>query len=376
VQDQSAEWSLIDHIPDQIVILGQSGQILAANKAWTDFGRENGIPADYSWIGVNYLDVCDKAGDYAFGGVKYVAEGLRSILSGKLKKFEQIYPCHSSTESRWFNLQVVLLYGHPRARLMVQHIELDHSDGAPGTANLGMVNHLAAALAHEINQPLSAALNWMGALRATLHKSEIQPEPKFNRFIESAIEEVKFASAIVRDLRKFVARSEIDASLVSINGLIERAVTTIKPAADRAKVTIALSLAPDLPGVWADGVQIQQVVINIVRNAIEALEKMAERRVRIATLLVANDMVEVSIHDSGPGISEEILKSAFQPFVSTKKSGLGLGLSISQTIIQNHGGQISVSSDENSGSTFRFKLPIADREQKISQSIQALRADR
>ena len=157
-------------------------------------------------------------------------------------------------------------------------------------------------------------------------------------------------------MRDFVARGETERRVESIQKLIEEASALALVGAKELGVRVRFKFESTLDLVLADRVQIQQVMLNLLRNAIEAMSGSPRRELLISTELVGEDMVEVKVADTGPGISPEIASRLFQPFVTTKSQGMGIGLSISRSIIESHGGQISAEPNVGGGTVFRFTL--------------------
>lgn len=217
---------------------------------------------------------------------------------------------------------------------------------------------MAATLAHELAQPLNAAGN---AIDATLRM--LQPLPASSvrdarRGLQMAANSVSRASEILRRLRSFVSKGRIEAETQDIQALIADAAVLVFPQAQRAGVEIRFELDPRVRWVQADPVQVQQVLINLIRNAIEALAAAEEKRIIVSTRAGRPGEIEIAVEDSGPGFSgapEEV----FAPFRSTKDGGLGLGLSISRTIVQAHDGRMEAARSESGGALFRFTLPRA-----------------
>ena len=167
------------------------------------------------------------------------------------------------------------------------------------------------------------------------------------------------AGAVVRSLREFTERGDTERSVENINAVVEEicALAMLGSATDR--IGLELNLAADLPLVLIDHVQIQQVVLNLVHNSIDALSGCETRTITVATV-PQSDMVEVVVSDNGPGLPEEVRERVFEPFVSTKPDGIGIGLSICRTIVEAHGGKIAVDAGTKIGTGFRFSVPVFD----------------
>ncbi len=170
------------------------------------------------------------------------------------------------------------------------------------------------------------------------------------------------AGEIIRRLRDFVARGETERRIESLPKLIEEASALALVGAKEHGVSVRYAIDPEVDLVLADRVQIQQVVLNLIRNAIDAMEGAPVRRLTIAAKRSGAGECEIGVADTGPGISAEVADQLFQPFVTTKHSGMGVGLSISRTIVEAHGGRIRAESNADGGATFRFTLRTVAKE--------------
>jgi two-component system sensor kinase FixL len=229
-------------------------------------------------------------------------------------------------------------------------------------SRLTTLGEMASALAHELNQPLSAIANYMKGSRRLLESRSDQESIMIREAMDQAAQQSLRAGQIIRRLRDFVARGETEHRIESLPKLLEEASALALVGAKDRGVRVAYAFDPALDSVLADKVQIQQVVLNLVRNAIESMEKADRRNLTICTERGNDDMAIVKIIDTGTGIAPEIADQLFQPFISTKSQGLGVGLSISRTIVEAHGGQISAEPNPGGGTVFRFTLRTVSQE--------------
>lgn len=223
-------------------------------------------------------------------------------------------------------------------------------------SRLSAMGQLASSLAHELNQPLTAVVNYSEAARHMMTTST-PPVAKIADFLEKIAAQAERAGQIIRRLRGHVEKSEVERAPESLAAVVEEASSLATVGAKVDGVRVTYELAPDLPLLRIDKIQIQQVVVNLVRNAIEALRGSARREVTIRTTAAENGQQEVTVADTGPGLPAEIAENLFKPFTTTKKDGMGIGLSISQTIIDAHGGRIWAEPNPGAGTIFRFRLP-------------------
>ncbi|MGY6518263.1 MAG: sensor histidine kinase [Lysobacteraceae bacterium] len=224
------------------------------------------------------------------------------------------------------------------------------------TSRLMSVGEMSATLAHELNQPLSAIVNYLnGSLRMLAQSG---PAP-VHTAVEAAREQALHAAGVVARVREFVKAREPRRSEQPIADIAERVVRLLALEADRYRVRLGLAIAPDLPAVWGDRVMLEQVLLNLVKNAMEALADAPERRVEVAARLTLDGEVEVRVSDTGPGVDSETQAVLFTAFGSTKAEGLGIGLSICRSIIEYHGGRLFHEPRAGGGSVFGFTVPVA-----------------
>ena len=259
--------------------------------------------------------------------------GDRHLFTGFIRDLTE----RQSTEQRLQELQAELLH----------------------VSRVSAMNQMASALAHELNQPLSAITNYMNAALRTLSAgSDAGQIGRAREMMEKANAQTVRAAQIIQRLRSFIEKKETVRTSENLNKVIEEALALglVGVADNTARVRVVL--APDLPSVTIDKIQLQQVLINLIRNAVEAMQGQPGRELIVATQ-ASDDVVQVSVLDSGPGLSEEVSRRLFQPFVTTKENGMGLGLTICQSIIEGHGGRIWATKRDGGGAAFHFRLPAS-----------------
>ncbi len=237
-------------------------------------------------------------------------------------------------------------------------------------SRLSEMGQIAASLAHEVNQPLAAIMNYAQAAQETIRQNDAAQisQASGNSRISEILSKISVQSGraadIIKRLRAFIEKRSVERHLENLNALIEEALALalVGPAGRGVRVRTALSLGN--PMVFVDRVQIQQVLVNLVRNAIDSMEGLDRREISIASFIEENQTMRVSVSDIGRGISEDIGARLFMAFVSTKEHGMGVGLSICKAIIDDHDGRIWFTAGEGGGTVFHFTLPLAGTEKK------------
>lgn len=229
-------------------------------------------------------------------------------------------------------------------------------------ARLSTMGELATGIAHELNQPLCAISNFALGCNRRLQSGKFQA-PELQSALQQIADQAARAAEIIRRLRRFVSKQTPQRSIVDLNALIREVIQLVAREIREREITVTLELIDTSSVVQADSIQIQQVVLNLIRNAYEAMQTTAPpRRLTIKTDPAVSTMVQVSVRDNGPGIACGDLERVFDSFYSTKREGLGVGLSISRTIIESHEGQLWAVPGIENGAEFCFTLPVAAEE--------------
>ena len=275
-----------------------------------------------------------QVGEFAFAGSRYFTGFVRDLTE------------RQEAERRIQDLQAELLHA----------------------SRLSVMGQMASTMAHELNQPLTAVMNYLEAGRQLIATGMGGPE-RVSEMMEKAIAQAQRAGEVIRQLRGFVSKGETERRIQNLNQLVEEALALALVGARQRGVRASLELDHSLPPVFVDHVQIQQVVLNLVRNAVEAMEEVERRELTIGTRAIPEQgMAEVIVADTGPGIAPELADRLFQPFVTTKATGMGLGLSICREIVEAHDGRLSAAPGPSGGTVFRVTLPIARPEEAVDAS--------
>jgi two-component system sensor kinase FixL len=231
-------------------------------------------------------------------------------------------------------------------------VELEH------VARLNIMGELAAGIAHELHQPLTAITNYVQTARDLLEEAEGAGLQTVYEAMDRAVDQCQRAGQVIRRLREFMGKGETRRGLQDINTVIEESAALALVGATENGLELKLELDRGLPAVFVDKIQIQQVVANLIKNALDAMERSQNRQLTLRTSRHGGDAVEVEISDTGPGIAANVADRLFEPFVTTKPQGMGIGLSICRSIIEDHHGHLVANANEDGGATLRFTLPI------------------
>lgn len=236
-------------------------------------------------------------------------------------------------------------------------------------SRLSAMGTMAATLAHEVNQPLTAISSYGDAASSLLEGSGKLDRKNLREAVYEMAKQAVRAGNIVRRLREFVSRGEIEKTIEDLPKLINEASSLALVGTRQKGIECHFQFGVGATPVLADRIQVEQVLVNLMRNAVEAMSDSVKRQLTIETRVFDSEMVEVSVRDTGPGIAPEIMDHLFETFNSTKQSGMGIGLSICRTIVEAHGGSIFARPMRGGGTEFVFTLPralLADAEARVT----------
>ena len=369
--------AVLASVPAQVAVLDRDGTVMAVNDRWrTPDGAASGDPVLRAGVGKSLTAILAGSDQLTEAD----ARGLTAALSGVLERRQQDaiveYGWGVGVDQRWSQVLIQPL-DRAESGAVIAHVdvscrkraELEVQRALHQLAHLNMLagmGELVGSVAHEVCQPLAASLSNAQALRRMMATSRHDPD-EIPQILDDIIAQNRRASDVLLRLRKTVIKEQSDQASVDLNLLVEDTMRLVSDQAARLGVRLALQLSPGLPTVRGDRVQLQQVIVNIVLNAVHATADRASATgprpvpptggmVRLETACTPRD-VRLTVTDSGPGIAPDVMGRLFEPFFTTKPEGLGLGLSISHSIVALHGGFLTACNPPSGGAEFTVTLP-------------------
>ena len=354
--------SILDTVPEAMIVIDERGimrSFSSAAERLFGYGEDEALgqnvkilmPTPYRENHDGYLQRYIRTGERHIIGIGRVVVGLRK--DGSTFPMELAVGEMNSGNRRFFTgfIRDLTERQKTEARLQELQSELVH------ISRLTAMGEMASTLAHELNQPLSAISNYLKGSRNLLEGRSDENATTIRSALDKAADQAVRAGQIIRRLRDFVSRGETERRAESIGKLVEEASALALVGVKDRGIRVQFQFDPSVDLVLADRVQIQQVLLNLIRNAMDAMETSEVRDLTIAIAPTDKNFVRISLADTGSGVAPEVAKQLFQPFVTTKRHGMGVGLSISRTIVEAHGGQIWVEQNPLGGTIFRFTLP-------------------
>jgi two-component system, LuxR family, sensor kinase FixL len=351
-----------------VAVIDCAGRIIGVNDGWLRFARQQRGRLREVACGVNYLEVCQRAMEAGNPDASAVYHGLVRVLDGSLPEIVMEYRCPTPSEELWFEVVVHPLYRQEggaiithlnttkrhRAELQAQTLlhELAH------VSRVAVLGELTASVTHELSQPLMAIQTHAQAAKRVISDKKAVPMD-LEEIVSDILADNSRAEKILQQLRAFLKKDRVRLVPLKLNNLIRDVSNLLRDEAARKKVKISLRLDSSQPRVRGERLQLQQVVLNLMLNAFEAMRRgrVSDRQLTIETSETNRAEVALLISDTGPGIPAERMEQIFEPFFTTKSDGLGMGLAICRSIIEVHGGAISVANNAEKGVSFRVVLP-------------------
>jgi two-component system, LuxR family, sensor kinase FixL len=362
IENEALLRSILDTVPDGMVVIDEQGLIQSFSAtaermflyAAAEVRGHNVsvlMPSPYRENHDAYISRYLTTGERRIIGLERVVTGQRK--DGSVFPLELSVGEVKSDGRRLFTGFVRDLTERQETQHRLQELqaELTH------VSRLTEMGQMASALAHEINQPLTAATNYLEVARRLLVRNEADATGRVAGIVENAAAQVVRATQIIRRLRDFVRKGESERRVEPVGKMIEEAAALALIGVRDSGIMVKLQIAPHLADVSVDKIQVQQVVVNLVRNAVEAMLQCERRELTVSAAPGGDSAIEIAVADTGPGIAPEIVERLFQPFVTTKPQGMGVGLSICRSIVETHGGELRAEPNPGGGTIFRFSLP-------------------
>jgi two-component system sensor kinase FixL len=359
--------SVLSTVPDGMIVIDEKGAITSFSTAAQQMFQYS----EDELVGRNVSCLMPNPDRDAHDGylARYLSTGEKRIIGiGRVvtgaRKDGTTFPLHLSVgevvvdDRRIFTGFLRDLTAAMAAEARIEELR----SGLIHVARVSAMGTMASTLAHELNQPITAVANYMEGIRDLLQEPDPEDLPMIRDALDDAAGQAMRAGHIVRRLREFVARGEVEKAIEDLPSLVDDAAKLALVGAAEKGITARLQLDPQASPVLVDKVQIQQVLLNLMRNAIEAMTDMPERNLTISSCDDGEGLVRVSVADTGTGIAPGVAENLFQAFNSSKAEGMGLGLSICRTIVEANGGRIWAEPRDEGGTIFHFTLVKADEE--------------
>jgi signal transduction histidine kinase len=365
-REEELNRSVLSSLSSPIAILDHHGTIVRVNEAWRDLARRAEVDASCdAFVGWNYLEECRRAEHRGCQEALDVRRGVEAVLKDQTSPFRYEYQASTPVE-RWYELFVDRLQLSDGGAI-ITHLDVTDRRIAERRAEeirrqvahmgrVALIGELAATISHELRQPL-AAIRANAEAGSLLLRNRPPDLAEAREIFHNIVADDKRAVDVIEGVRKLLRKDEPVATTVDLNQICRDAIRLLQNDAVMRNTRLDLALAPAPTLVTGDPVQLQQVVLNLTLNALEATSSSKHNRVVTVSTALRADSVEVSVHDSGPGIPANVQAHLFEPFFSTKRGGLGLGLVIVRSIIERHSGRVRAESDSSGGAVFRVTLP-------------------
>ncbi len=363
--EQALLGSILATVPDALIVIDARGRIMSFSPAaqrMFQYGEAEVLGENVSMLMPSpdrerhdgYLDHYRETGEKKIIGIGRLTTARRR--DGSTFPIELAVGEVSDQGMRLFTGFIRDLTERQKTERRVQDLQAELSHASRVTA----MGTLAAALAHELNQPLTAIANYMEAGRDLLAQEGAIDRTLLGEAMDEAATQALRAGEIIRSLREFIRRGEADRQPETVSTLLSEGVALAFIGINSRGIDMDIAVDPRVGRIMANRVQVQQVITNLVRNAVEAMEGRPMRILHLSAAPDDDGRVEIVIADSGPGLDPVVERSLFTPFSTTKPTGMGVGLSISRTIVEGHGGRIWATRSRWGGVAFHFTLDAAD----------------
>jgi two-component system, LuxR family, sensor kinase FixL len=357
--------AILASLTSSVAVLDRHGWIIAVNDSWT---REASTSSIALGVGVNYLDACREEMRRNVPFASEILDGVDAVLARTRPGFTVEYT-HPSDRERWLAVSVVPL-NRAEGGAVMAHTEITERKRAEHDAQqsrqelahftrVSAMGELAASLAHELSQPLAGIL--INAETARRFLDDVPPAlGDMREIIADIIADDTRAADVIRRLRDMLRKGDSQRVMLDLNSLVRDVARLVSSDALIRNVMVTVDCCVEPVCVSGDRVQMQQVILNLLLNAMEAVaESPADNRTVLVRTERSAESVRVTVHDTGPGLAENANGVVFEPFYTTKATGMGMGLSIVRSIVRAHDGVVSAANHPHGGAIFQFELPLA-----------------
>jgi signal transduction histidine kinase len=363
--------AVLASLQEQIAVVNRNGVITEVNDSWRRFAQHSAVRAlERVLDGSNYIDVCAHAAEHGDGFAAEMQTSLRAVIEQSEVRRQLEYSAPSAAGTCWFEISIerlrrpeggaVISRTDVTQRKQTEREVLEKRRQVSHLGRAAVLGELSGAFAHELNQPLTSIL---GNAEAGLQLLTRRPADlgEIGAILRDIVDENVRASEVLQRLRALLVRGETQKQPVDLNAVIEEVLSIARGDLIARSISTCMELDRSLPRIIADRVEMQQVVLNLTLNGCEAMMHLPpqERKLIYSTRhLVGEGQVELSVRDHGIGITMDNSERVFQPFVTSKKHGMGLGLAICRSIIEAHNGRIWAEAAPGGGAVFRFNVPV------------------
>jgi len=360
----------LDTVPLNIAILDSKGTITSVNGAWKRFIASGDQPMPDAGIGLHYGDVYMSIPGADAKSMLTVIDRIAEVLSGEQETLHHEFQCPVFEELHWFVITVTPFFANHSTYTILVHEDvtkrkdLEERDRRlraelAHVARFNTAGELASGLAHELNQPLTAISHNCDALLTSIREMDL-PDKELMDTTSDIYTQTQRAGSIIRSMRQFIRKESVAKASVNLNRLVKETVRLTRSEAREKGINVVLDLAENLPDPTIDAVQFQQVLVNLERNSVEAISNSnnGARELAISTALENQKTILVTVQDTGSGFAPEIKENMFTAFQTTKEDGMGLGLSISRSIVEAQGGRMWLDSRSTDRTRLHFTIPL------------------
>jgi C4-dicarboxylate-specific signal transduction histidine kinase len=368
---ESLHSTVLACLHEQIAVLDRTGKVVETNACWQAFAaKDAGVASGHITRGQSFLDHCSLAAQKGDSIAGRVRDATQCVLLGGTIRSPIEFPVISPEGVRWFDVSIEPLH-RSEGGVIVTRADITARKRAEGDANTqrqhlahmgraAVLGELSGAFAHELNQPLTSILGNAEAGLILLSREE-RALPELSAILQDIVDDDLRAAHVIQRLRDLLTRGERERQRVDLNASARETLALAHSELIMRKVSVDVRPDAQAPAILGDRVQIHQLILNLVMNACEAMSEqpVEQRKLTIATRWIPESAsVELSVTDQGRGISAGQAAQIFEPFVTSKKHGLGLGLAICRSIADAHGATLAAENSATRGAIFRFVIPV------------------